>query len=89
MNLRESQVYISSEVHWYGRILSKRKMVGTEGKMTIDAFVDAELRDRWTRQYPELVELWERHQEARQQSKKLYDEIEAQAMEIEMEGTVL
>jgi hypothetical protein len=77
---RENQVYLSNEVYWMGLMLSKRKVSGTDATMTIDQLVDSELRDKWTRESPELVLLWDKHQAARQVAKKAYDLIEQEAL---------
>lgn len=77
---REQQVYLSTEVYWFARILSKRLVEGTEANMTVDQFVDSELRDKWTREHPELLEAWDKHCKARQDAKKAYDRIENEAV---------
>lgn len=77
---REQQVYLSPEVYWYARVKTKRLVSGTKASMTVDQFVDGELRNLFTVNDPELVVAWEKHCKARQDAKKAYDKIENEAV---------
>lgn len=82
MNFRNSSIYISDKADFYAHILAKAKMVGTQGEMTKDQLIDAEIIDKWEKEHPELVLAYERNCELRQQNKKAYSENEAEIIKL-------
>ena len=78
---RNNQIVLSDKVNFYANILRKAQIAGVEGPpLTNDEFIEAELTDRWEKQYPTLIEAWERNNQVRQENKKVYEKIEAETL---------
>ena len=79
---RNNQYVLDDEIAFYAHILRKKLVGGTTADIGTDEFICCELRDRWTRLYPEIMLAWEKHKEARLAYRKVYDAIEEEALRL-------
>lgn len=76
MKWRENEIVLEDELYFVARMLAK----AAGGEMTVDKLCREELKNKWIKEYPALFLRFSEHQEARQQSRKMYDKIEELAL---------
>lgn len=75
---RNNQVCVSEKCLFYAHLLAKA-LLKNEG--TIDQLIDAELIDRWEKEFPDLVLAYEKNNELKQANRKAYEAAEKEILE--------
>lgn len=78
MNIRNNSIYLSDKAMFYARLLTKALL---KDQGTTDQFCDAELIDRWEKEWPELQLAYEKNNELKQANRKAYEAAEKEILE--------
>lgn len=77
MNIRNNSIYLSDKAMFYARLLTKALL---KDQGTTDQLCDAELIDKWEREFPDLVLAYERNNELKQANRKAYEVAEKEIL---------
>lgn len=81
LKFRNHSIYLSGEVYTYLAMTAKALVAGTEASMTVDQVADNLLREKITRENPELPAIYAKLEEEKAKARSNYKSIEQEMVE--------